>query len=275
MTQDPTNEFDGASQQDGPQPTDSQGQASEGSAGREAAQWFYSVNGESFGPVSQEQLAGLARKGYFKKDDYVYAAYIGDWVRADSVHGLFDEVGTAEGADYSGEIYVPGAATPPGQTTYVEYAGFWIRFLAVFIDGLVLFLPNCLISGMMQAAMGLGMRASNFGGATGAGGAGATIFAIGLSLLSILLQMVLPFLYYGFMESSRWQATLGKRAVGVMVTDLYGRRISFWRAGGRNLASMISGLILLIGYIIGAFTERKQTLHDMIAGTVVITGRVD
>jgi uncharacterized RDD family membrane protein YckC len=72
------------------------------------------------------------------------------------------------------------------------------------------------------------------------------------------------------MESSSKQATLGKMALALKVTDLQGRRISFARATGRHFAKIISGMILLIGYIMAGFTERKQALHDMIAGTLVI-----
>ena len=71
------------------------------------------------------------------------------------------------------------------------------------------------------------------------------------------------------MESSSRQATVGKMALGLKVTDLEGRRISFARASGRHFAKYISGMILLIGYIMAGFTERKQALHDMIAGTLV------
>ena len=77
-------------------------------------------------------------------------------------------------------------------------------------------------------------------------------------------------LYFSFCESSAWQATLGKKALGLAVTDLQGRRISFAHALGRNLAKIISSMTLLIGYIIAGFTAKKQALHDLIAGTLVI-----
>lgn len=76
-------------------------------------------------------------------------------------------------------------------------------------------------------------------------------------------------IYEAAMESSSKQATLGKMALGLKVTDLEGRRISFARATGRHFAKLLSGMILLIGYIMAGFTERKQALHDMIAGTLV------
>jgi uncharacterized RDD family membrane protein YckC len=77
-------------------------------------------------------------------------------------------------------------------------------------------------------------------------------------------------LYFPILESSNWQATIGKRAVGIKVIDLDGKRITFPRALGRFFAKIISGLVLYIGFIMAGFTERKQALHDIIAGTLVI-----
>jgi uncharacterized RDD family membrane protein YckC len=77
-------------------------------------------------------------------------------------------------------------------------------------------------------------------------------------------------LYYSVMESSPWQATLGKRALGLQVTDLQGRRISFGRATGRYFAKIVSGLTLSIGYLMAGFTRRKQALHDIIAECLVV-----
>ena len=63
---------------------------------------------------------------------------------------------------------------------------------------------------------------------------------------------------------------MGKKALGIIVTDISGQRISFGRATGRYFAKQLSTIILLIGYIMAAFTEKKQALHDMMAGTLVI-----
>ena len=82
--------------------------------------------------------------------------------------------------------------------------------------------------------------------------------------------MVVSWLYFALLESSPKQATLGKMALGIKVTDLDGNRISFGRATGRFFAKIISGVILMIGYIMAAFTAKKQALHDIIASTLVI-----
>ena len=81
---------------------------------------------------------------------------------------------------------------------------------------------------------------------------------------------VAQWLYFALMESSSKQATLGKMALGIRVTDVNGNRIGFGRATGRHFAKILSGLILGIGFLMAAFTEKKQALHDMIAGTLVV-----
>src|SRR6185503_12528829 len=77
-------------------------------------------------------------------------------------------------------------------------------------------------------------------------------------------------LYQTLMESSKLQATLGKMALGLRVTDLDGNRISWGRANARYFASILSMMTLYIGYIMAAFTQKKQALHDMVAGTLVL-----
>ena len=125
----------------------------------------------------------------------------------------------------------------------VVYAGFWRRLGAWFVDFLILFIPAVLIS--------------RIGGSD--------------SLLGSVLVLLGEWVYFAYQESSEAQATFGKRALGIIVTDEAGGRISFGRATGRYFAKIISGVILLIGFIMIAFTSKKQGLHDMIAGTLVVT----
>jgi uncharacterized RDD family membrane protein YckC len=82
---------------------------------------------------------------------------------------------------------------------------------------------------------------------------------------------VVGWIYFAFMLSASKQASLGMMAVGLRVTDLQGNRISFAKATGRYFASLISGMILCIGYLMMLWSPRKQTLHDQMAGTVVLT----
>jgi uncharacterized RDD family membrane protein YckC len=164
-----------------------------------------------------------------------------------------------------------GAVSPhwlPAPTR--AYAGFWLRFIAHLIDGL--------ITGVVVMALVVPLALL-----TGLGGAlrdfhpdrepdPAMIFAFISSIWILILIGVLgSWLYNAYCESSEWQATPGKKVLNLMVTDLSGNRISFGRASGRFFGKMISGLIPFgIGYIMAGFTEKKQALHDMIASCLVL-----
>jgi uncharacterized RDD family membrane protein YckC len=86
----------------------------------------------------------------------------------------------------------------------------------------------------------------------------------------LLIGLLIGWLYAATFESSAWQATIGKRAMDIYVMDLQGRRISFVQASGRFFGKVISAIILGVGFIMIAFTERKQGLHDMLAGCLVV-----
>ena len=99
----------------------------------------------------------------------------------------------------------------------------------------------------------------------GDGTAGA-LFTAAYYLTSILIPMV----YLAWMHSSSNQASLGKMAVGIKVVRTDGERISFLRGIGRYFGYMLSSLLLMIGLIMAAFTDRKQALHDFICDTLVV-----
>jgi uncharacterized RDD family membrane protein YckC len=92
----------------------------------------------------------------------------------------------------------------------------------------------------------------------------------GEGYLGNIAGIVVGWLYFALMESSEKQATLGKQALGIQVTGLDGERITFGRATGRHFAKWLSSITLGIGYIMAAFTERKQCLHDMVANCLVV-----
>jgi uncharacterized RDD family membrane protein YckC len=90
------------------------------------------------------------------------------------------------------------------------------------------------------------------------------------AFLLVPLIFVGPWLYHALLVSSRHQGTLGKIALGIKVTDEVGRPIGFWHATGRLLAMLLSGFTMGIGYLMYFMTERRQTLHDRVAGTLVL-----
>jgi len=157
-------------------------------------------------------------------------------------------------------------ATPyPVTTAGVRYAGFWIRFLAFIIDAIIV----SAVLFPVKAMFGLGGLALNgFDWHDLHNGMTLPFLFIGTGVFA-LIKVVANWIYEALMESSSYQATLGKMVFGMKVTDLYGNRISFGRATGRHFAKIISGITLCIGFIMIGFTERKQGLHDMIAGTLV------
>src|SRR4029077_9778304 len=94
---------------------------------------------------------------------------------------------------------------------------------------------------------------------------------VGIVFLIATGSLVLTWLYHALMESSEWQATLGKKALGLVVTDMAGHRVSFGRSTGRHFGKIITNLLpFLIGYIMAGFTDKKQALHDMLAGCLVL-----
>jgi uncharacterized RDD family membrane protein YckC len=156
------------------------------------------------------------------------------------------------------------AAPPP-------YAGFWLRFAASLVDGLILGVPFWLVVIVLFTVFGgfgLMMRQRPADPRAVAAFLGP-IF--GLFFLGMVAFVIVEWLYFAGMESSERQATFGKSVMSVRVTDYEGRRLTFGHASGRFFAKLISGLIpFAIGYIMAGFTEKKQALHDLIAATLVL-----
>ncbi|HEV2095566.1 MAG TPA: RDD family protein, partial [Chthoniobacterales bacterium] len=136
-----------------------------------------------------------------------------------------------------------------------HYAGFWIRFLAYLIDGVILGITGFFLGLMIGIVTRLGVDHETSGVAGGAAG---------------LLNFVLGFLYFTMFWSSAMQASLGQKICGLSVITTEGEQLSYLNAVGRYFGLVLSFLILCIGVLMVAFTERKQGLHDMLAGTYVI-----
>jgi uncharacterized RDD family membrane protein YckC len=175
----------------------------------------------------------------------------------------------------SGAIAPPMGAVPMNYVAVpvMPYAGFWLRAVAYLLDGLIVGVVTVPIIIGLAVATGLSAALGSMG--ENAGNDPAAIFATAgfVMFFSLLLLILLGglWLYYALLESSNWQGTVGKKALGLIVTDLDGRRVSFARATGRFFSRLITGLVpLMIGYILAGITAKKQALHDMIAGTLVL-----
>lgn len=129
------------------------------------------------------------------------------------------------------------------------YAGFWKRLAAALLDCMILLVPMLVLGIVVALVTGPKSKAT---------------LAADLSTLAVV------WLYFAVMESSRKQATLGKLAFGIRVVGLDGERIGFFRASGRFFAKILSGLSLMVGFLMAAVTRRKQALHDVLAGCMVV-----
>ena len=190
-----------------------------------------------------------------------------------------DSVAQAPAAPAAGAILAAGG--PPivqgGMAAARDtgmYAGFWLRVVAAIIDGLIIGIPFVVIAVAIFASAlpmlrDLGERQNP-----------NPFLLIGLFfprlLLLAALGLVGTWLYWSLLESSSWQATLGKKALGLYVTDLTGARLTFGRASGRFFAGRgiayvpsVGGLYFLVDCIMAGVTEKKQAVHDMIAGCLV------
>ena len=149
------------------------------------------------------------------------------------------------------------------QYQIANYATFWHRLGAYLIDYVLISLITCPL-GFLMGVMGAVAEQS--------GGDAAQAASAGVTVLMYAIALVAGWLYHALMESSSWQGTVGKRVLGIRVTDLDGNRINFGRATGRYFGKIISSMICAVGFIMVLFTERKQGLHDMMASTLVLMG---
>jgi uncharacterized RDD family membrane protein YckC len=142
----------------------------------------------------------------------------------------------------------------------MHYAGFWKRFGAYFLDGIVnslivvLFFLVWMVFELFLNAIGVSQ----------------TFKESILGTLGVPLYLSLSWLYFALFESSSKKATIGKMAFGIEVVDINDNRISFLRASARYWLKLLSALLLCIGFIMAAFTQDKQALHDMISRTYVV-----
>ena len=170
----------------------------------------------------------------------------------------------------------PGALASPGVAAHageLRYAGFWLRFVAHIIDGLVMLLVFGVFVALTIGIVGVGtlhelaesMRFPQEQPPV------FPVAFIGIFWSIILFSVIVSWLYFALMESSEKQGTLGKMALSLPVTDMQGNRISFGRATGRYFAKFVTGMVpFAIGYIMAGFTQKKQALHDMIASCLVL-----
>ena len=237
--------------------------------------WYYAdATNQRQGPMPASELAALHARGALRPETLVWREGLAAWTPWRQVmHEVVPPAATPTAPP------VPPAATSDEASPYappravllddaavvagnhVVYAGFWKRVAASIIDSFVttfvmwiLMIPLFMIIGGGIEAMAAVNDGSN----------------MLVTVLYYVISLAIPLFYMAWMHSSANQATLGKMAVGIKVVRSDGERISFLRAFGRYFAYMLSSLLLMIGLIMAAFTERKQALHDFMCDTLVV-----
>lgn len=217
------------------------------------AQWYYAdANRQQRGPLTREALIAALDRGELNASTLVWRSGFAAWQPLSS---CADELGLHGRALPPA---LPSSGSAPGTAANdVVYAGFLRRWAALILDNIVL----CVSLLIVCVLVGIGLGAGSV--------EPANAFAIAYGLYYVLWLVVTP-LYYAGQESSRHQATLGKRALSIKVSDLEGRRLGFGRALARWFAAALSYFTFYVGFFMAGFTERKQALHDIVAGTLVV-----
>lgn len=229
--------------------------------------WYYADrHGQQQGPLSREAfLQAIEREG-LPPDTLVWRDGLAQWQPLSS---LAAELGLVAAPPPVPPVPPPPFHAPPtpvpagaaATPAPVVYAGFVRRWAALLLDSLILGAINFVLLFMLALLFGFSVLRHD-------GNPNPADAAWMLLIYPLIFGVAL--LYYALQESSVHQATVGKRALGIKVTDPEGRRISRGNAVGRWFAAALSYLTLYIGFLMAAFTERKQALHDMVAGTLVV-----
>ncbi|GJM27275.1 MAG: hypothetical protein DHS20C16_36900 [Phycisphaerae bacterium] len=244
------------------------------------ATWYYAEGQNQIGPFSDEEFSALASEGKILASTLVWNESMADWRTYGQVSS--SSSGAFEGAQVA--CTMCNRIVPPGdaieyQGTYVcaeckpefvqrlkegiplpgmMYGGFWIRFVAALVDGLIMMVFAC---GVAAGSAALIFPFAQNGLQNGAEILWQVIYTLG----SWAIQCGYQTFFLG-----RYGATPGKMLLRLKVVRPDGSKITYWRAFGRFWATWISGLTCYIGYIIAAFDDEKRTLHDHICSTRVI-----
>ncbi len=226
-------------------------------------------------------MADQLGRGEITLDSLAFVEGLTQWTPLRDVLAKVDAAGPAPAAVVTmpiGTGYAPtspvsaGANAPVGAgysyaatmqpPDHLVYAGFWLRVLAYLIDLVLLY--SVVFAGGLIVGFVIGFVVA----IVNRDALQAVLTVV--KPVTFLVTLVIFWLYFALMESGRLQATVGKMALGLRVTDRRGERIGFGRASGRFFGKIISGFILGVGYMMAGWTERKQALHDMLADTLVV-----
>jgi uncharacterized RDD family membrane protein YckC len=266
--------------------------------------WYYAEGGKQIGPVEESALDDLVRQGVVRDDTLVWREGMSAWQRHSAARGGASPAGSPQPPSPLMAVATPpagdtrycsecGRGVPASQLTmhgdvavcaqcqpaYSQrltgarhFGGFWMRFLAVIIDAIIIGVVSTIVR-LPLTLMGIGVVGSGFGRNADPSQVLAAMPAL-MSLigLSFLIQLGLSLAYDVYFLTTKG-ATPGKMALGLKVTRADGGPISAGLAVGRFFAKILSSLTLCIGFLIAAFDREKRSLHDHICGTRVVYTR--
>ena len=228
-----------------------------------ASQWHVGRGGQTSGPFSSDQLRAMVERKELVAGDLVWKEGMGEWVDCATVQGLLPASrpsGTGDGPEGWNPYQSP---TAEGTTTAegigpdrLVYADYLPRVGAFLLDYLFVLLLSVVPAFALGFVLVMTLGPQNGQAVSGPVG----------NLLGLLIGIC----YYVGLETSEKQATWGKQICGIKVTDLYGRRLTVGRALGRYFARILTACTFGIGMLMPLFTEKRQTLHDMVAGCLAV-----
>jgi uncharacterized RDD family membrane protein YckC len=241
-----------------------------------ASNWYYvDASGAQVGPMEAAQLRAALREGKATPASLAWRDGLSGWLPISQLLNEIDPPGVMPSPATVPLPPAPVAATGEanpyrapqfeggGEAWFdsqdIVYAGFWRRWAALFLDQLIIGIPLSVVFFFVSLAVGL---------AGGGQPDPAKVVMLQLGLYAV--WFVVAAFYFAGLESSEAQATFGKRALGIKVTDLNGQRLSFKHALGRWAGAAISYMTMYIGFAMAGFTQRKQALHDYLASTLVV-----
>ena len=238
-----------------------------------SSNWYYvDAAGTQVGPIDALQLRAALRDGKATPATLAWRDGLSGWMPISELLAEIDPPGVMPAAPPA----MPASREPGDANPYqapqtegssegyfdsqdIVYAGFWRRWAALFLDQLIIGVPLSVLFFFVSLAVGLS-----------AGGQPDPAKVVMLQLGLYVVWFLVAGFYIASLESSEAQATFGKRALGIKVTDLGGQRLSFKHALGRWAGAAISYMTLYIGFAMAGFTQRKQALHDYMASTLVV-----
>ena len=221
---------------------------------------YYGIEGERYGPVDRATLISLIERGHLRPQDYLWDETREEWVALADIPALAPHLQT-------GQQHLPVPEALP-------FAGFGIRLAAHLCDAMFLLAPALAWSALVTTFSGIdpsmldveALRAAPWSAAN----RDTTIELLKANAWFYGGLALIEWLYRAGMESSPLQATLGKRLFGLTVVDARGYRIGFARATGRHFAKVLSWLPLGLGFLAILVQEKRQAVHDQLAGTYVL-----